>query len=139
MRGSWVMVMVMMMMVMMMMMMMMILLVQFFVVDRVSAGLLTASQAVQLIDLEASIQRLAAVITAGLEITVHTEDSGTPTLIFDVTELRQCTAGAHDIYADCSDGTVVAPVQQNWFVQNQNAVIGVSVTVVVVYTVITFL
>jgi len=121
---------------------MMILMLQFLAVDKVDVGLLSASQAGNRMRLEESIQRLAEAINDGLDVQVYAEGSSDPgtaaALTFDVEELRKCTAGAADIYSDCSDGTVVSS-SATWWDQNQEVVIGVSATICVVYVFLSFL
>ena len=113
----------------------MLLMLQLFLVDLVDIGFLSASEVGDRRRLDASIEVLADAISSGLEV-----DAGYESTSFEVAEMRQCTSGATDVDADCSDGTVVASAEeQSWWSENSVTVISVVTVVVVVYVVVILL
>jgi len=115
------------------MMMVLMVYIQLFLVDLVDIGLMSASEAVNRTRLEEAIKRLAEAISSGLEV-----DAGDGSTDLEVTEMRQCTSGAMDINADCSDGALIASStpteeEQSWWSQNSNTVIIAAAALVAFY------
>jgi len=92
---------------------------------------MTASEAENRLSLDKTVTQLSEAISNGLVIELDDEAAQ-----FDVTAMRQCTSGASDVSADCSDGTVLASTEkQSWWSENSTTVITVSVVFVFVYVV----
>ena len=111
---------------------------QVFLVDLVDIGLMNAREAGNRRRLSAVITQLADAISKGLVIDTGTGDQ---TASFEATAMRQCTAGAADVGADCSDGTVLAdsttqpPIISDANINANSQILIIATAVIILFTI----